>query len=255
MKGTAIEVRNVNMQYRISPHKINSLKEYLIGGIKGKLNYKVFSALKDVSLRIEKGEKIGVIGHNGAGKSTLLKLICGIMEPTSGEIEVSGRVAPLMELGAGFDFEFSGVENIYLNGAILGKSKGFLDERINDIMEFADLGEFMYVPVKNYSTGMRAKLGFSIATQIDPDILIIDEVLGVGDERFRKKSSDRIIELMNHDKTVIVVSHNLSKIKELTDRVIWMEKGEIKADGDKNEICDNYEQYMKERRTGSGKND
>jgi ABC-type polysaccharide/polyol phosphate transport system ATPase subunit len=248
MKEIAINVENVSMEYRITGHKIDSLKEYFIEGIRGRVNYNNFSALKNVSLKIEKGERIGIIGHNGAGKSTLLKIICGVMKPTTGVITVNGEIAPLMELGAGFDLEFSGEENIFLNGAILGCSKKFLEAKYDEIVEFADLDEFLYVPIKNYSSGMRAKLGFSIATVINPDILIIDEVLGVGDERFKKKSSDKIMEMIDQGKTVLIVSHNLNRIRDLTDRVIWMEKGAIKAIGDKDNICDEYAEYMKKKK-------
>ncbi len=248
MKEIAIRVENVSMEYRITGQKIDSLKEYLIEGIRGRVNYKRFSALTDISMEIEKGERIGIIGHNGAGKSTLLKIMCGVMKPTKGTITVNGDIAPLMELGAGFDPEFSGQENIFLNGAIMGRSKEFLEMKYDDIVEFADLDEFLYVPIKNYSSGMRAKLGFAIATQIDPDILIIDEVLGVGDERFKKKSTDKITEMIENEKTVIIVSHNLNRIRELTDRVIWLERGEIKAIGNGDEICDEYAGFMKKKR-------
>lgn len=244
MKDIAIKVSNVSMRYRLSEEKVETLKEYMIRLVKRDLAYSNFNALKSINLEVYKGERVGIIGHNGAGKSTLLKLISGIMKPTKGVIEVNGSISPLIELGAGFDPEFTGAENIYLNGAILGKSKKYLDSKYDEIVEFADLGKFLYVPIKNYSSGMRAKLGFSIASQIDPDILIIDEVLGVGDEVFRKKSSEKIQLLMSGGRTVILVSHNLQQIEQLTDRIIWLDKGEVREIGIPKEVCKNYEAYM-----------
>lgn len=241
-----VNIENVSMKYRFLNEKIDTLKEYFFRRLKSNISYSEFYALKSVSFKIYSGERVGIIGHNGAGKSTLLKIIAGVIKPTEGNVSVCGNIAPLLELGAGFDQDFSGVENIYLNGAILGKSKEFLDEKYNEIVEFSDLREFIHTPVKNYSSGMRARLGFSIATQVNPDILIVDEILGVGDELFKRKSSDKMKEMMNSGKTIILVSHSIDQIKRLTDRVIWLHKGEIKDIGDSENICSKYELLMKQ---------
>lgn len=247
MKQIAIDVKNVTMHFKMTTEKVETIKEYLIRILKKNINYTKFTALDDVSFTVYKGEKIGIIGHNGAGKSTILKLISGIMKPTNGSIEVNGSISPLLELGAGFDPDFSGLENIYLNGAILGKSKEFLDRKCKDIIEFSDLGDFIYSPLKNYSSGMRAKLGFSIASQIDPDILIVDEVLGVGDQAFKKKSFNKMRELINGKSTVILVSHNLKQIEEFSEKVIWFDKGKIVDVGKPEEICKRYNEYMNKK--------
>jgi ABC-2 type transport system ATP-binding protein len=189
MKKIDVNVNNVTMKFRLSNEKVDSLKEYLLRIVKKDMGYSEFHALQNVSFKINSGERVGIIGHNGAGKSTLLKIISGVMKPTEGEISVNGNIAPLLELGAGFDLELSGAENIYLNGAILGKTKKYLDSKYDEIIEFSGLQDFINTPVKNYSSGMRARLGFSIATQVDPDILIVDEVLGVGDQQFKRKYS------------------------------------------------------------------
>ena len=244
MRETVIEVKNVTMKHKIASEKVETIKEYIIRLLNRELNYSYFTALNSVTFEVYKGERIGIIGHNGAGKSTLLKLISGVMKPTEGEIVVNGLIAPLLELGAGFDPDFSGTENIFLNGAILGKSKKFLSEKYNNIKQFSELGDFIDVPIKNYSSGMRAKLGFAIATEIDPEILIIDEILGVGDESFRKKSSERMRELMSDGKTVLIVSHDLQQIEELSERVIWLERGVIRGIGEAKEICEQYRAVM-----------
>lgn len=247
MKKVDISVDNVTMKFRLSTEKVDSLKEYFVRVAKKNLKYKEFTALNSVSFDIYRGERVGIIGHNGAGKSTLLKIISGIMKPTEGKVLVNGNIAPLLELGAGFDHEFSGAENIYLNGAILGKSKEYIDSKYHEIIEFAGLGEFINSPVKNYSSGMRAKLGFSIATAINPDILIIDEVLGVGDQKFKQKSTKRMQEMIKNGKTVIIVSHRLKDIETLTDRVIWLHKGEIRRIGKSSSVCSEYEEFMSKR--------
>lgn len=247
MKKVDISIENLTMKFRLANEKVDSMKEYILRRIKKDFQYTELYALNSVSFKIYSGERVGIIGHNGAGKSTLLKIISGVMRPTEGKVSVNGNIAPLLELGAGFDYDFSGSENIYLNGAILGRTKKYLDSRYNDIIEFADLGDFIHVPVKNYSSGMRAKLGFSIATQIEPDILIIDEVLGVGDEAFKQKSTKKMQEMIRNGKTVIIVSHNLKQVENLTDRVIWLHKGEIKEMGDSKLICGRYREYMSKR--------
>ncbi|HBX23510.1 MAG TPA: ABC transporter ATP-binding protein [Desulfotomaculum sp.] len=244
MKITDIYVENLTMRFRLSNDKVDNIKEYLLRRLKKDIKYSNFYALNSLTFKIYRGERVGIIGHNGAGKSTLLKIISGIMKPTEGKVVVNGNIAPLLELGAGFDQDFSGAENIYLNGAILGRSKEYLDSKYDEIIEFSDLGEFIHAPVKNYSSGMRAKLGFSIATQIDPDILIVDEILGVGDQQFKIKSFNKMIEMMDRGKTVILVSHSLNQIKKLTNKTIWLHKGEIKELGESDLVCNKYEAYM-----------
>jgi len=241
MEDPIITIDHVNMQFRLTHEKVNSIKEYFIRMIKKDLRYSDFYALKNISFKVQKGERIGIIGPNGAGKSTLLKIISGIMKPTLGKVQVNGSISPLLELGAGFDDEFSGAENIYLNGAILGKTKKFLDEHFDEIVDYSELAEFIDSPVKNYSSGMKAKLGFSIATQVQSDILIIDEVLGVGDQHFKKKSSAKIKELMEKGITTLLVSHSIEQIRKLTDQTIWLENGYMKAFGESNMVCDQYE--------------
>lgn len=243
----AIQIENLTVRYRVPGEKISTIKEYLDRIFTRKLRYKEFVALKNLNLTIKKGERIGIIGHNGAGKSTLLKAIAHVIKPTEGSVEVFGSIAPLLELGAGFDQELSGIRNIYLNGSFLGKSKKYLDSVRDDIIDFAELGEFINYPVKNYSSGMRAKLGFAIATQVDSDILLVDEVFGVGDENFKRKSKDKMLKMINSGKTVIIVSHDMTQMVDLTDRVLWMDNGEIIEDGPPQEVCDKYCAYMFER--------
>ncbi len=245
MKIVDVCVQNLTMKFRLSNEKVDSIKEYFLRRIKKDIQYSEFYALKSVSFKIYRGERVGIIGQNGAGKSTLLKIISGVMKPTEGKVTVNGNIAPLLELGAGFDPDFSGAENIYLNGAILGKSKDYLDAKFDEIVEFSGLGKFINIPVKNYSSGMRAKLGFSIATQIEPDILIVDEILGVGDQHFKKKSSKKMIEMMESGRTIILVSHSLEQIKRLTDKVIWLHHGRIKEIGESKTVCDMYAKEIK----------
>jgi ABC-type polysaccharide/polyol phosphate transport system ATPase subunit len=244
MKKIDIQVDNITMKFRLSNEKVDSIKEHMLRFLNRKNRYSEFCALNSISFKIYSGERVGIIGHNGAGKSTLLKIISGVMKPTDGKVSVNGNIAPLLELGAGFDPELTGAENIYLNGAILGKTKEYLESKYQDIIEFSNLGDFIYTPVKNYSSGMRARLGFSIATQVEPDILIVDEILGVGDEQFKRKSSDRMMEMMNSGKTLILVSHSLNKIKSLTDKVIWVHKGEIKEIGETKALCSKFEAFF-----------
>jgi ABC-2 type transport system ATP-binding protein len=248
MKKVDINVNNVTMKFRLSNEKVDNLKEYLVRVLKRDIRYTEFYALKSINFEIYSGERVGIIGHNGAGKSTILKIISGVMKPTEGKVTVNGNIAPLLELGAGFDPDFSGAENIYLNGAILGKTEKYLDSKYQEIIEFSDIGDFIHTPLKNYSSGMRARLGFSIATQINPDILIIDEILGVGDQQFREKSSKKMMEMMNSGKTIILVSHNLDQIQRLTEKVIWLHKGEIRAIGETKSICSEYKTFMNNKR-------
>ncbi|MGL4981569.1 MAG: ABC transporter ATP-binding protein [Treponemataceae bacterium] len=235
-----INVKNVSMAYKLDVHRIQSLKEFFVRFLKGELNYQVFQALEDVSFSIEQGEVIGIIGKNGAGKSTILKVISGILEPTTGSIETFGKIAPMLELGSGFDPDLSGAENIFLNGAILGLSKALLKEKYNEIIEFSELGNFINNPIRTYSSGMVARLAFSIAVLVNPDIMIVDEILSVGDADFQKKSLNRMMQLMKGGTTVIFVSHSLDQIKLLCTRVVWLEKGRVKMIGNTQEVCEAY---------------
>lgn len=235
-----IDASHVSMRFRINEDRVSSLKEFIIQKAKGKLKYKEFVALQDVNLSIKKGEVIGIIGSNGAGKSTLLKVIAGILSPTDGSVHIRGTIAPMLELGAGFDPDLTAQENVYLNGAVLGYSKAYLESKYQEIVDFAELGEFMNTPVRNFSSGMTMRLAFSIATLVNPDILIVDEILAVGDAHFQKKSLARMKSLMGGGTTVLLVSHSLQQIRELSTRVLWLEKGRVRALGDTDEICDAY---------------
>lgn len=235
-----IKVENVSMTYKMTYDKIKSIKEYIMTIVKGNLKYEEFNALNDVSFEINKGEVIGIIGRNGAGKSTLLKVISGILKPTKGTVVVGGNIVPMLELGSGFDHDLTGRENIFLNGAILGYSKEFLIEKYDEIIEFSELGKFIDVPIRNYSSGMLMRLAFSIATVVNPEILIVDEILAVGDENFQEKSKARMRELMSGGTTVLFVSHSLSQIREMCNRVIWLDGGKVKMIGDAEEVCDAY---------------
>ena len=236
----AITVDNVTMRFRINNEKVDSVKEYLIRIVKRSLTYRTFNALENISVSIAKGEVFGIIGLNGSGKSTLLKIICGIYKPTKGRAKANGTISPLIELGAGFEDELTARENIFLNGSILGYSKKFMQGVFDEIVEFSELQEFIDVPIKNFSSGMRARLGFAIATVIKPDILIIDEILAVGDFKFQEKSEKRIIELFDGDTTVILVSHSLTQIERLCTRVLWLQDGKEVMCGPTREVCDAY---------------
>ena len=238
---TMIAINDVSIRFKLSSDKIMSLKEFVIAWITKKNKYEEFWALKNVSLSVKSGEVLGIIGHNGAGKSTLLKIISGILKPTEGKVEINGNIVPMLELGSGFDLELSGKENIFLNGAILGYSEEFLKEKYDEILEFSELGDFINSPLRNYSSGMIMRLAFSIATVIKPEILIVDEILAVGDADFQEKSKKRMLELMSGGTTVIFVSHTLPQIRELCNRVLWLEHGEVQMYGDTEEIYDAYE--------------
>ncbi len=235
-----IKAEHVTMRYLLANDRIQSLKEYFTALLKGKLQFKEFTALEDVSFEVKKGEVVGIIGRNGAGKSTLLKVISGILKPSEGKIETKGNIVPMLELGSGFDMELSGKENIYLNGAILGYSKAFLDEKYEQIVEFSELGEFIYQPIRNYSSGMLARLAFSIATVVEPEILIVDEILSVGDAQFQQKSERRMMELMQGGTTVLFVSHSMEQIRKICQRVVWLEHGKVKEIGTVDEVCGKY---------------
>lgn len=236
-----IEVKDVSMCFRMSRDRVQSLKEYLVKLAKGELKYKEFWALKNVSFSVRPGEVLGIIGRNGAGKSTILKIISGILKPTEGSVSVRGNIVPMLELGSGFDYDLTGRENIYLNGAILGYSKKFLDERYEEIVRFSELGEFIEMPIRNYSSGMMMRLAFSVATVVNPEILIVDEILAVGDEAFQRKSRQRMLELMGGGTTVLFVSHNLDQIRQMCDRVVWLDHGQVKMIGETKEVCDAYQ--------------
>lgn len=238
-----IVLENISVRYRAADEKIRTFKEFAIQLIRRQVRYKEFSALKNVSLQVNEGELVGVIGRNGAGKSTLLKVISRVLVPTEGRVRLRGRVAPLLELGGGFHPELTGMENIFLNGTLLGHSRKEIEARLDEIIEFADLGSFINSPIRTYSSGMVARLGFSISTTWKPDILIIDEILSVGDEIFKEKSSLRMEKFKNEGSGMLLVSHNLKNIEELCTRVIWLEHGEIRAEGAIQDIVRDYRKF------------
>lgn len=227
-KKTMIEVSDVTMQFRLNNDKILSLKEFVTTALRGKLQYNKFTALEHISFELKRGQTLGLIGRNGAGKSTLLKIISGILKPTEGRVSCYGNVVPMLELGSGFDFDLTGRENVFLNGAILGYSEEFLKGKYDEIVEFSELGQFIEVPIRNYSSGMLARLAFSIATVVNPDILIVDEILSVGDVAFQEKSKKRMLHLMGGGTTVLFVSHSIEQIREMCDRAVWLDQGLIK---------------------------
>ncbi len=236
-----IKVNNVSMKFNLGIEKNFSLKQFFIDLLKRKKKKKnEFWALNDVSFEVKKGEVVGFIGTNGAGKSTLLKLIAGVMKPTKGNIEIYGNICPMIELGAGFDMDLTARENIYLNGAVLGYTKSFIDEKFDEIVDFSELRDFLDVPVRNFSSGMVARLAFSIATIVDPEILIVDEILSVGDIAFQQKSEKKMRTMIGGGTTVLFVSHSIDQIKNLCDRVVWLDHGNVKQIGQAKEVCDAY---------------
>lgn len=237
-----IEVNHVSLCYRMPAERVSGMKEFLVQALQGKLQYKEFWALQDVNFSIEKGEVLGLVGANGAGKSTMLKVISGILKPTKGAVTVHGNIVPMLELGSGFDLELTGRENVFLNGAILGYPEDFLKEKYQEIVDFSELGEFIEMPLRNYSSGMITRLAFSIATVVKPDILIVDEILSVGDAAFQKKSKNRMMELMSGGTTVLLVSHSAEQITEMCSRAIWLEKGKMKMIGPAADVCRAYEE-------------
>ena len=240
--SNAVEISGVSMRFNMAKEKVDSIKEYLIKFFTHKLFFDEFMALNDINLTIEAGEVFGLIGLNGCGKSTLLKIISGIYKPSTGSVKVTGTIAPLIELGAGFDMDLTARENIYLNGSVLGYSKEYIDNKFDEIVDFTELHQFIDVPMKNFSSGMVARVGFAIATVTKPDILIVDEILSVGDFLFQEKCEKRISDLMSGGTTVIIVSHSIDQIKRLCDRVAWIEKGKIKMIGETEEVCNLYTQ-------------
>lgn len=237
----AIVIDHVTMKFNMSKERIDNMKEYFIKLIKHQLFYEEFTALSDVSAVIEPSEVFGIVGLNGSGKSTLLKLVSGILKPTGGRVITNGTISPLIELGAGFDFEMTARENLFMNGSVLGYSRDFMRERFDAIIDFAELKEFVDVPLKNFSSGMVARLGFSIATLVKPEILIVDEILAVGDFLFQQKCEERIQKMMAGGTTVLIVSHSVDQIERLCGRVMWLEKGRVKMIGETKEVCRMYE--------------
>ena len=241
MSKAMIEVSDVSMRFRMNTERILSLKEFVTTALRGKLHYKEFTALDHVSFSFRKGETLGLIGRNGAGKSTMLKVISGILKPTEGRVTCRGNIVPMLELGSGFDMELTGRENIFLNGAILGYDEEFLKEKYDEIVEFSELGQFIHVPIRNYSSGMMARLAFSVASVVNPEILIVDEILSVGDAAFQEKSRARMTEMMGGGTTVLFVSHNMEQVREMCSRVVWLEHGTVKMIGAAKDVCGAYE--------------
>ena len=237
---TVIKVEHATVRFNLATEKVDNLKEYVVRLLKHQLLFQEFLALKDVSLEVKRGESWGLIGHNGAGKSTMLKLICGILKPYHGTVSVCGTISPLIELGAGFDQEMTARENIHLNGAVLGYSEKFINEHFDEIVDFAEVGDFLDVPIKNYSSGMVARLGFAIATIVKPDILIVDEVLSVGDLSFQKKCEERMNEMRANGATLLYVSHSIASVRKLCKKAIWLEHGCVQMTGDVEPVCDAY---------------
>lgn len=246
-RPVVIDVSHVDMEFILNKQKVDNLKEFVIRKIKGNIEVAKFKALDDITFQVRKGERLAIMGLNGAGKSTLLKAIVGVYKPTAGKVTKVGVMAPLIELGAGFDPEYTGKENIYLYGAILGYSREFLDTKLQDIIDFSELGDFINVPLKNYSSGMKSRLGFSIATAVEPDILILDEVLSVGDAKFRRKSLAKVQSMFDNGVTVLFVSHSIDQVLAICDRAILLQKGKIIAEGTAEEVAVVYEE-----KTGRG---
>lgn len=237
---TVIDIKNVSMRFNMPREKIDNMKEFFIKFLKRQLDYEEFVALSDVSLEVKRGEVVGIVGLNGSGKSTLLKIISGILSPSEGSCEVKGTISPLIELGAGFDFELTTRENIFLNGSVLGFERAFIKEKYDEILDFAELRAFENVAIKNFSSGMIARLGFAIATLVKPDILIVDEILAVGDYLFQQKCERRIADMMSGGTTVLIVSHAIEQIQRLCTRVVWLEGGKVRMVGDTLEVCNAY---------------
>ncbi|MCD8010259.1 MAG: ABC transporter ATP-binding protein [Lachnospiraceae bacterium] len=246
MEKYALKVDNVGMKFNLSTEKIDSLKDYVLKSIKREVSYDEFWALRNVSFELQPGERLGILGLNGAGKSTLLKVIAGVFKPTEGRVIRQGKIAPLLELGAGFDKQYTGRENIYLYGAVLGYSKEFIDSKYDEIVKFSGLKKFIDVPLMNYSSGMKSRLGFSIATVVEPDILILDEVLSVGDSKFRRKSENKIMKMFDSGVTVLFVSHSLAQVQRLCNKAMILDHGQVKAFGGIDEVSAIYERMLEE---------
>ena len=237
-----VDIENLTIRFNLASEKINDLKEYFIKLIRRELMFQEFLALQDVDLKVKRGESWGLIGVNGSGKSTLLKSTCGILKPYKGSIRINGSIAPLIELGAGFDYNMTARENIFLNGTVLGHSRKFMQEHFDEIVDFAELHQFLDVPIKNFSSGMQARLGFAIATMVKPDILVVDEILSVGDYQFQQKCYGRMREMLDGGTTLLYVSHDIRSVKNLCNHAIWLEKGRVRKSGLVDEVCDEYMQ-------------
>lgn len=244
MNDIAIDVKNVTIRFNLASEKIDNLKEYFVKLIKRELLFQEFLAVKNASFQVKKGEAWALVGSNGSGKSTLLKAICGILKPYKGEVVVNGTISPLLELGAGFDMNLTARENIFLNGTVLGHSKKYMEEHFDEIVAFAELEKFLDSPVKNFSSGMRARLGFAVATIVKPDILIVDEILAVGDYAFQQKCLKRMDEMMSGGTTLLFVSHSIDQVRRLCNHAVWINEGVIQKTGEVNEVCDAYMETM-----------
>ena len=241
MSEPIVVINHVTMIFNIASEQLNSLKEYFLALLKGNLHFKAFKALDDIDFVVNRGDRFGIVGTNGSGKSTLLKIVAGVLEPAEGRVAIGGTIAPLIELGAGFDMELTARENIYLNGALLGYSKQFIDERFEDIVDFAEVRDFLDMPMKNYLSGMVARVAFSVATAIIPDILVVDETLSVGDFLFQEKCEKRINELVDgHGTTLLFVSHSIDQVERVCDKAVWIEKGHMRMIGNVKDVCKAY---------------
>lgn len=247
MNEIAIEVKDVTIRFNLASEKIDNLKEYFVKLVKRELLFQEFLAVKNASFKVRRGEAWALVGSNGSGKSTLLKAICGILKPYKGEIQVNGTISPLLELGAGFDMNLTARENIFLNGTVLGHSKKYMEEHFNEIVEFSELEQFLDSPVKNFSSGMRARLGFAIATIVKPDILIVDEILAVGDYAFQQKCLKRMDDMMSGGTTLLFVSHSIDQVRNLCDHAVWINKGVVEKVGEVSEVCDAYMATMQKK--------
>lgn len=237
-----VDIENLTIRFNLASEKINDLKEYFIKLIRRQLMFQEFLALQDINMKVKRGESWGLIGINGSGKSTLLKSTCGILKPYKGSIRINGSIAPLIELGAGFDYNMTARENIFLNGTVLGHTRKFMQEHFDEIVDFAELHQFLDVPIKNFSSGMQARLGFAIATMVRPDILVVDEILSVGDYQFQQKCYGRMREMLDGGTTLLYVSHDINSVRELCDHAIWLEHGRVRKSGLVDEVCDEYMQ-------------
>ena len=247
MSEPIVVINHVSMMFNIASEQLNNLKEYFIKIMKRELHFKEFMALQDIDFVVNRGEQYGIVGTNGSGKSTLLKIIAGVLEPTKGRVAIGGSIAPLIELGAGFDMELTASENIYLNGALLGYSKEFIEDRFNQIVDFAEVRDFLDMPMKNYSSGMIARVAFAVATATVPDILIVDEALSVGDFLFQEKCEKRIAELVeNHGTTLLFVSHSIDQVERVCNKAVWIEKGHMRMNGNVEEVCEAYRNMANE---------
>jgi len=245
MDESIIRIEHVSMMFNIASEQLNSLKEYFIALLRRELHFKKFMALEDININVERGEQYGIVGTNGSGKSTLLKIIAGVLEPSEGSVYIGGTIAPLIELGAGFDMELTARENIYLNGALLGYSRQFMNDRFEEIVDFAEVRDFLDMPMKNYSSGMVARVAFSVATAVTPDILVVDEALSVGDFLFQEKCEKRIRELVEtHGTTLLFVSHSIDQVERVCRKAVWIEKGHMRMNGDVKEVCNAYRQLQ-----------